>query len=497
VDLRSWNQGYFVQDDWKISSRLTLNLGARYELVLPFLDRYDRMGIFDTWTNPASPRLIYAGTEGKDRYNRAMYATDTNNIMPRVGFALKVTERLVVRSGYGIFYGYLEPYGDTEYLIGNPPYAYGVTLTSSPTTPAVWLAQGPPPGAFELTRATGLTFISYQRRGDIGNGQQWNFNIQWEPGRNWLFETGYSASKGTHLLRRYDDNFSPPGPGNINAKRRYQRAEIPGPGVVTAPLGPVYGHYNNGNSNYHAWISKLEKRFSGGYTLLASYSFSKAIGDTCGNAAAGDTAGCGFQDVRYLHLERSVANEDVPHRFVLSGIYELPFGGGRAGPHPSHLWRLVNRHDPGEGQRPAIQPHGLRQPGEHDHGFRHRQPAERSRRPVGDRANARARLQYGGLRFQQPVRDRQCGAQRSAPAWLFQLGLLGPQELPAPRADAPPVPLRSVSLHQHAALRAGGQRGRDRRLRADHLGGHAAQPPVRFEADLVASRRAGRMPVLS
>jgi hypothetical protein len=121
VDLRSWNQGYFVQDDWKLNSRLTLNLGARYELVLPFIDRYDRMGIFDTWTDPANPRLIYAGALGKDRYNRAMYATDTNNIMPRVGFAWKVSDRLVVRSGYGIFYGYLEPYGDTEYLIGNPP----------------------------------------------------------------------------------------------------------------------------------------------------------------------------------------------------------------------------------------------------------------------------------------------------------------------------------------------------------------------------------------
>jgi hypothetical protein len=329
VDLRSWNQGYFVQDDWKLNSRLTLNLGARYELVLPFIDRYDRMGIFDTWTDPANPRLIYAGALGKDRYNRAMYATDTNNIMPRVGFAWKVSDRLVVRSGYGIFYGYLEPYGDTEYLIGNPPNAYGVTLSSSPTAPAVVLAQGPPPGSLELARATGLTFISYQRRGDIGNGQQWNFNIQWELGRDWMIETGYSGSKGTHLLRRYDDNFSPPGPGNVNAKRRYQRAEIPGTGIVASPLGPVYGHYNNGNSNYHAWISKLEKRFSGGFTLLASYSFSKAIGDTCGHAAAGDTTGCGFQDVRYLRLERAVANEDVPHRFVASGVYELPFGTNR------------------------------------------------------------------------------------------------------------------------------------------------------------------------
>ena len=330
VQLRSWNQGYFVQDDWKITPSLTLNLGVRYEVVLPFMDKYDRIGIFDTWTNPANPRLIYGGTEGNDRYNRAMYATDTNNIMPRIGFAYKLNDRTVIRSGYGIFYGYLEPYGDTEYLIGNPPNAYGVTLTSSPTVPAVVFSQGPPPGSLELAKATGLTFISYQRRGDIGNGQQWNFNVQRELGRDWMAEIGYSGSKGTHLLRRYDDNFSPPGPGNLNEKRRYQRAEIPGTGVVSSPLGPMYGHYNDGNSIYHALLAKLEKRFSSGFTVLGSYSYSKAIGDTCGNAASGDTTGCGYQDIRNLRAELAVANEDVPHRFAGSGVYELPFGRGRA-----------------------------------------------------------------------------------------------------------------------------------------------------------------------
>jgi len=329
VDLRGWNMGYFVQDDWKLTPRLTLNLGARYEVVLPFLDKRDRMGIFDTWTSPASPRLIYAGSEGKDRYNRAMYATDKNNIMPRLGFAYKLTERTVVRSGYGIFRGYLEPYGDTEYIIGNPPNAYGVTLSSSPTTPAIVLQNGPPPGALQLARATGLTFISYQRKGDIGYAQQWNFNVQREAGHDWLLEVGYSGSRGVHLLRRYEDNFSPPGPGDLNAKRRYQQAEIPGTGIVSSPLGPMYGHYQDGNSIYHALLAKLEKRFSGGFTLLGSYSFSKTIGDTCGNSAAGDTSGCGFQDTRYLHLERSIANEDVPHRFVASGIYELPLGKSR------------------------------------------------------------------------------------------------------------------------------------------------------------------------
>ena len=329
VQLRSWNQGYFIQDDWKVTPKLTLNLGVRYELVLPFVDKYDRMGIFDLTTDPNKPRLIYAGSEGTGSYNRAMYRSDKDNIMPRFGIAYKLNDKTVIRTGYGIYYSYLEPFGDAEYLIGNPPNAYGVTITSSATVPAVLLRSGPPPGALELAKATGLTFVSYEREPDTDQGQQWNFNIQRELGQDWLLEVGYSGSKGTHLLRRVDANFSPPGPGNINAKRRYQSAEIPGTGIVSSPLGPVQGYAHNANSNYHALITRLEKRFSGGFTLLTSYGFSKAIGDVCGAAAQGDTSGCGHQDLRNIRLDRSVDNQDVPHRFVASGIWELPFGKGR------------------------------------------------------------------------------------------------------------------------------------------------------------------------
>jgi len=330
VNLRSWNLGDFIQDDWKITPNLTLNLGLRYELTLPFIEKRDKIGVFDTWTDPNNPRLIPAGKEGKDRYNRAMYATDLNNFMPRLGLAYKLGSKTVVRSGYGIFYAYLEPFGDAEFLIGNPPYAWAVTLSSSASVAAIpSFQQGPPTGALDLARATGLTFVSYQRRGGTGYAQQWNFNIERELRRDWMVELGYSGSKGTHLLRRYEDNYSPPGPGNLNAKRRYQRAEIPGTGIVTSPLGPVYGYHNDGESNYHALIAKLEKRFSGGLTVLTSYSFSKAIGNTCGNAATGNATGCGFQDVRNMRPERSVDNQDVPHRLVISNVYELPFGKGR------------------------------------------------------------------------------------------------------------------------------------------------------------------------
>jgi hypothetical protein len=327
VDLRSWNIGAFAQDDWKITKNLTLNLGVRYEVVLPFEDKYNRMGDFDDWTNPAHPVLIHAGSLGSDRYNRAMIATDWNNVMPRIGFAYKLGSKTVIRSGYGIFYAYMEPWGDAEWLIGNPPDAFGVVISSSPTVPALYLSQGPAPGALTLANATGVTLSTIERKGSLPYGQQWNFNIQRELGRDWMFEAGYSGSKGTHLEARYDDNFSPPGPGNLDAKRRYTTATIPG-GLVITP-GAMYGYHFNGNSIYHALVTRLEKRFSNGFTLLTSYTFSKNIGDVAGNSAGGDTTNDGFQDLRNLRAERSVDNTDVPHRFVTSGVYELPYGRGR------------------------------------------------------------------------------------------------------------------------------------------------------------------------
>ncbi len=329
VQLRAWNIGFFLQDDWKLTPRLTLNLGARYEVVLPWLDKYDKMGIFDIDTDPARPKLIYAGSQGKDRFNRAMIGTDTNNLMPRVGLAYKISDQTVVRAGYGMFYSYIEPTGDTEFLIGNPPFAYGVSLAAGGGAPAVRMAAGPPAGSTELTKATGLQFSSYQRFPKLSAAHQWNLNIQRQLAADWLFEAGYAGMRGLHIVRQYEGNFSPPGPGAINAKRLYRQLEIPGTGVTASPLGEVYSHRFDGNATYHALMSKLEKRFSMGFTVLVSYTFSKSIGDTCGGSAQGNTAGCGYQDLRNLRLEKALDNQDSPHRFITSALYDLPFGRAR------------------------------------------------------------------------------------------------------------------------------------------------------------------------
>jgi hypothetical protein len=118
----------------------------------------------------------------------------------------------VLSGGYGVFYAYLEPYGDAEWLVGNPPDAFGVTLTSSPTVPALILAQGPAPGALTLAKASGVTLSSIERQANSSYGQQWNFNIQREFARDWMLEAGYAGSKGSHVENEWTKTTPRPAP---------------------------------------------------------------------------------------------------------------------------------------------------------------------------------------------------------------------------------------------------------------------------------------------
>ena len=323
VQMRTYNASTYAQDDWKLSSRFTVNFGLRYEVSPPWIERYNKMGTFDIDTNRNAPQLVYARSGGA-RADRALIATDKNNFMPRLGIVAKVNDKTVVRTGYGMFFAYMENQGDAEHLIGNPPFAFGVTLAGSNTLPAVILADGPPAGSTVLARATGLQFSSFERNPKMSVAHQWNFNLQREFGSDWLFEMGYSGSRGLHLARQLEANFSPAGPGAVNNKRIYTSLSIPGTSIVTSPLGNVYSHRYDGNSIYHAMIAKIEKRFSQGFTVLSSYTFSKNIGDTCGGAVQGNTAGCGYQNMLDLRAERGIDNQDIPHRFVTSVLYDLP-----------------------------------------------------------------------------------------------------------------------------------------------------------------------------
>lgn len=235
VNLRGWLPAAYLQDDWKISPRLTLNLGVRYEVGLPYYDTQNRMANL-TLESPTVATMILAGNNGG--YGaRSLVNVDSNGWESRIGLAWQLDSKTVIRAGYGIYRTYFEPMGDQQFLTDNPPFAYQVSLTGSQTAPAVQLSAGPPANAVSLSNATGLTFAGYPTNPHRAYAQQWNFNVQRQLLSSWLFEVGYSGEKGVHLINRFDGNFAPPEPGNINGNRPIQTAIIPSADQVVSPLG--------------------------------------------------------------------------------------------------------------------------------------------------------------------------------------------------------------------------------------------------------------------
>jgi hypothetical protein len=320
----------YVQDDWRITDRLTLNLGLRYELSLPWVDRFDKISNMDIDTDLNSPAFVSPGDRGEGRFRRALVRTDTNNFAPRVGFAYRMGENTVLRGGGGIFYANLMNTGGGEFMETNPPAHVKTQIDTGRIDPVISLQAGLGSDALSPEKAAAIVPGSFEIDPPWPYATQWNFNIQRQLPHDLLFEIGYFGTKGTHIIRRYNLNFALPGPGNPNSRRRWQTTLFPGTDVVV-PLSFMHNFRNDSNSNYHALQTKFEKRMSGGLSFLASYTWSKAIGDYSfipGEDRA-NGANWGVQNPLDLHAERSLLNQHVKHRFVGSYLYELPFGRGR------------------------------------------------------------------------------------------------------------------------------------------------------------------------
>jgi hypothetical protein len=327
VNLRGWLPAAYVQDDWKINPKLTLNLGMRYEVSLPFYDSQNRYANL-AMLSPTTATMVLASGNG-GYFGRSLVDVDRNGWEPRIGLAYQLDPKTVIRTGYGIYRTYFEPMGDQQFLSNNPPFAYQVNVAGSQTAPAVALQNGPAPGAVTLAHATGLTFAQFPTSPRRAYAQQWNINVQRELAPSWMLEVGYSGVKGVHLINRFDGNFAPPEPGNINANRPIQSAVIPPTGQVVSPLGGIYEYVFAGNSNYQALVVQLNKQFGHGLTWLTSYTWSKTMGDVCSDSADGSSPNCGFQDPYNMRAEKSLDNQNMGQRFISSVLYEIPVGRGR------------------------------------------------------------------------------------------------------------------------------------------------------------------------
>ena len=300
------SSNWFVQDDYIVSNRLTLNMGLRYEYNTPDIEKQDRLAQL----NVVTFRYELAGENGA---SRALYEADKNNFGPRFGFAFRPdrTSRTVVRGGYGIFYDLAVVGNNLFFVRTGPPFQQPETFDAS-TSPSGLTLSDPFPSA-RLTSSP--IFDSPAIQPDFRDAyiQQWNLGYQRQLPQNVLFEASYVGSKGTRLIKTVDINQAFPFPGLTQPPVQPRR-----------PL-PDYGAVNvlqsSGSSIYHGLLSRIQRRFSNGLSFLASYTYSHSIDDSSGGNVA--------QDARNLKADRGSADFDVRQRLVVSYVYELPFGRGK------------------------------------------------------------------------------------------------------------------------------------------------------------------------
>lgn len=351
-------QAVFVQEDWKASRKLTLNLGLRWEYEEPVTDRYNLFTNFDPSAAAAIqvPGLNLHGGPTFPGASGTRFVTEPRENMwaPRLGMAYQVRPNVVVRSGYGITYIPIKGTGIPNYT-GYSPITVMTTSLDGGLTPKDTVSNPFPSG---LNLPTGSTLgIATGLGGDLqtqmrdpkpGYMQQWNFTLQFEPRSNWLMEGAYVGSKGTHLLTNQFRNLDQISPANLLLGNALLQP-VPNPfygKILTGPLsGPTvprqqllrpYPQYNSvlggwsslGDSIYHAFALKVEKRFSQGFSLLAAYTISKTIDGAVGNGGAARPGGSNDVSIINwydLRAERSKGIEDIPQRAVLTALWALPF----------------------------------------------------------------------------------------------------------------------------------------------------------------------------
>ncbi|MPZ19064.1 MAG: hypothetical protein GEV06_14290 [Luteitalea sp.] len=333
LDRRANYFALFVQDDWKVTPTLTVNLGIRWEAHTPRVDANDRQNGFDpVATNPVSGTPGVVTFAGRDGLGRTVYDGDYNNIGPRIGLAWRPfgSRNAVIRSGYGIFYGPPLPGSN------NTAAGFGIegdlqTPDNGITAPFLLrdgfpassrLELGPGFGAVPVGEAPVFSpeFIDKDRR--LGYSHMFNLSIQGEIGFSTMVELSYLGNLGRNvpgpsisINQVPPDNF---GPGNRQALRPFPQFND-----VTR-VSPM-----DGTSSYHGMNIKVEKRFSHGLNFLANYTWSKFIDDVPAQFEAGSVGG-GPQNLFDRASEKALSGNDVRHRLVWSSVYMLPFGKGRA-----------------------------------------------------------------------------------------------------------------------------------------------------------------------
>lgn len=321
TDGRQWGLHFYIQDEWRVSPRLTLNLGLRYQYDSPAVDKLDRLGTVDFIPiegagfpqNPGSGRvnLLWASTNpftGEPaNVRRSIMEPEYNDFAPRLGIAYKIDDDTVLRMGYGIFYDSVR-FQELQDMRKHFPFnAQQVLAVNRDATPAVnWQTDIP----FDSNAAQPGGWPQ-NRTNRHGYSQQWNLSVQRQLLSDVLVEAAYLGARNLKQIRYYSFNDPRPGPGDPSQRRPFLE-------LSATEIGN-----NDTNASYNALQLKLNKRFTRGLSILGMYTWSHTIDDQS------TLEGNQIQDGFNTRASRGPAVYDLRHNFVTSYIYQLPLGAGR------------------------------------------------------------------------------------------------------------------------------------------------------------------------
>lgn len=341
IEARTEYYGVYIQDDWKITPRLTINLGLRWDMDTPRWEGIDnRQAIFDPIPiNPVSGTpgvLAFSGRAGRSKY---AHQFDKNNFGPRFGFAWRpIGERTVVRGGFGVMYAGAYDAAVPFVAIAGFSDSRSFVSPDNGLTPAILLRDGVPSAPREALGPGFGAVVPGQRTRlapdyfapDHRNpyAMMMNFGVQRELAGNLMAEIRYLGNLGHRIGgRTININEIPP---QLRGRTADQRLR-PYPQYANVNwISPTWG-----NSSYHSLNLLLDKRFSHGLNLTANYTWSKflddvvAINELGGQAGASGLQGGGHQSYYSRHLDKALSGNDIPHRVFVSSVYELPVGANR------------------------------------------------------------------------------------------------------------------------------------------------------------------------
>jgi Carboxypeptidase regulatory-like domain/TonB dependent receptor len=306
-------QGY-VQDDWKATSRLTVNAGLRYELPLPFYETSNHYADVILEQGPLYGTLLDASQAGQHGYRRSFVDPNFRNFAPRLGFAWQASPATVVRAAGGIFYARDENVPVADRPTNNPPYYILSSYTSDQIDPSIVLATGFPANAISPSSVETPSVNSYLKHSPTPYVQQWTLNLQHDFGFGFVGQLTYVGSS-THRLYYPNQIDQPtPGPGSVQARRPFPQ------------YSALHAYAPLLDANYNSLQAQVERRFTHGFSLLAAYTWGHAIDD---GPSQVDTV-VAPQYAYDFAAERGNSAYDVRNRLVVSSLYELPFGKGKA-----------------------------------------------------------------------------------------------------------------------------------------------------------------------